>query len=106
MVKKYMTVRFSDNKTFKFPAEIVAASYAEYQSSLPPEAQHSNMRGKSYQEFYDYVMDPKLFNSLRRWACGSMDWADVVSHAVEIPSKPIITDYKAEWCNAEFEVIE
>jgi len=106
MPKKYMTVRFSDNKTFKFPAEIVAASYAEFQSSLPSKAQHSNMRGKSYQEFYDYVMDPRLYNSLRRWAIGSMDWKDVESHAVEIPSKSIITDYESEWCNAEFEMIE
>lgn len=101
---KFLRVTMPDGTKWDVPAHIIARSRAHEMamSNLAAEAHLSYQ--EVYQREFDYTLASRML--LFDWAANNMDWKDVQSHAIHVPTEASPADYQEGWMNGKKEVVE
>lgn len=91
---KVLTVRFSNGRRFRIPAEVIAKHRANYYANREEDTEFADELEYGLSDEYVLI----------DWASNNMNWDDVKDEATEI--EPDECEKRDEWTNAEKEVRE
>jgi len=97
-----LEVEFSDGRTFRVRASIIAEDRARYLANNDhPAGETSTNWLQTFEAEFDYALADNA--ELLDWANNNMDWSQVKTAAVEVQSRAVNRD--AEWSNAEKRIL-
>jgi len=92
--KEWLFVKFSDGRTYKILAKIIAEHRANYYANLEP---HQGLAKEIFDDEVDFALADEY--ELVDWATNNMNWPDVKEFAELVREKQV--NYFKEWVNAE-----
>jgi hypothetical protein len=92
--KEWLFIKFSDGRTYRIPALLIAQHRAEYFARVES---HQGLAKEILDDEIDFALTDTY--ELEDWATSNMDWLDVKDSAKLVMEKQI--DYSMEWVDAE-----
>jgi hypothetical protein len=97
---KYLFVTFTDRRTYKIPAEIIARTRAYYYAC---NVDGFDTNSEEYKKEYEYSLSDN--SELIDWAYNNINWEDIKEFAEEVTIPPSV-DYDKGWSNADMQIEE